>query len=372
MAGMTRRGAWGARRVARCVFCDGENELAEATTIASMVVAVVSWTSCLPPRCPGDKSFRRAHLLLHRLMEAWEPAEWVAARGPSQLLESEHFCVRWGDEPCSGVDPAQIARDMLPWLESFWQQLCDPASEQFFVTPYTTPGWSDDGRRRKMNVYLGDTGLHPHPHSAGWAHQGTHVELTPAVCHAVANPEGKLHHSFLALKPAAARSARTVCHELTHCLQMHTGGHINSEYVGYQWEAHAEYCVHLSRPIDVEWVPHLKAFLDTAHLPPDCTNAHDGEGAGRQYIVWPFYCFLDAHVRRGLVHGLWHADFAQRRSSGAARDMISNLLASGELAPASSTPPRHSLGQLFGEFAEAALAFLTHSVAASRTCGCSF
>ena len=52
--------------------------------------------------------------------------------------------------------------------------------------------------------------------------------------------------------------------------------------------------------------------------------------------------------------------------------MISNLLASGELAPASSTPPRHSLGQLFGEFAEAALAFLTHSVAASRTCGCSF
>ena len=64
------------------------------------------------------------------------------------------------------------------------------------------------------------------------------------VRHAVANPEGKLHHSFLALKPAAARSARTVCHELTHCLQMHTGGHVNSEYVGYQWEAHAEYCVH--------------------------------------------------------------------------------------------------------------------------------
>ena len=307
--------------------------------------------------------------------EAWEPEEWVTARGPSLLLESEHFCVRWGDEPCSGVDPAQIARDMLPWLESFWQQLCDPASALFFVTPYTTPGWSDDGRRRKMNVYLGDTGLHPHPHSAGWAHQGTHVELTPAVRHAVANPEGKLHHSFLALKPAAARSARTVCHELTHCLQMHTGGHINSEYVGYQWEAHAEYCVHLSHPTDVDWVPHLKAFLDTAHLPPDCTNAHDGEDAGRQYIVWPFYCFLDAHVRRGLVHGLWHADFAQRRSSGAARDMISNLLASGELAteiaPASSTPPRHSLGRLFGEFAEAALACLTHSVAACSTEGCS-
>jgi len=39
MAGMTRRGAWGARRVARWgvtrVFCDGANDLAEARTIAT-------------------------------------------------------------------------------------------------------------------------------------------------------------------------------------------------------------------------------------------------------------------------------------------------------------------------------------------------
>ena len=39
MAGMTRRGAWEARRVARWgvtrVFCDGANELAEARTTAT-------------------------------------------------------------------------------------------------------------------------------------------------------------------------------------------------------------------------------------------------------------------------------------------------------------------------------------------------
>ena len=65
----------------------------------------------------------------------------------------------------------------------------------------------------------------------------------------------------------------------------------------------------------------------------DCTNAHDGEPAGRQYVVWPFYAFLDRHVRRGVVHALWHADFAQRRASGVAHDLITNLLAPAELAP---------------------------------------
>ena len=66
---------------------------------------------------------------------AWEPAEWVAARGASQLLESRHFCVRWGSEPAADVEPRRIAEDMLPWLERFWSQLCRRESEAFFVVP---------------------------------------------------------------------------------------------------------------------------------------------------------------------------------------------------------------------------------------------
>ena len=53
-----------------------------------------------------------------------------------------------------------------------------------------------------------------------------------AVRHAAANPQAKLHHSFLALKPGAAESERTVVHELAHVLQMHTGGHVDSPLVG--------------------------------------------------------------------------------------------------------------------------------------------
>ena len=192
------------------------------------------------------------------------------------------------------------------WLESFWRQLCEPASPHFFVTPYSTAGWSADGTRRKLNVYIGDTGLDQHPHVGGWAFQGTYVEHgVDAVRHPLANPDGKLHHSFLALAPGAAEAERTVCHELAHVLQMHTGGHVATEFVGYQWEAHAEYCVHLLRSDAPDWVPHLPAFLETAHLPVDCTDAHDGEGSGRQYIVWPFYAFLDRRFGARFVHSLW-------------------------------------------------------------------
>ena len=81
-----------------------------------------------------------------------------------------------------------------------------------------------------------------------------------------------------------------------------------------------------------------------------CDVAEGGRGPPYSAALADVWC-----VRAGLVHALWHADFAQRRSSAVARDMISNLrdmiskgeLASeitpeiaAEIAPASSTPPR--------------------------------
>ena len=298
---------------------------------------------------------------------AWEPPAYIEARGPSLLDESAHFVVRWGADGPGTSRAAAAAPALLQWLERCWVLFCEPSSPDYFVTPYSTPGWSDDGLRRKLNVYIGQTGLHPHPHDAGWAHQGTWVEEPVAeVRHASANPHARLHHSFLALKPGAAEAERTVVHELGHVLQMHTGGHIDSPLVGYQWEAHAEYCTHLR---DAQWAPHVKVFLRTAHLPLDCTNYDgEGEGGGRQYIVWPFYCFLDATFGRGTAHMLWHADRAQRQSGGGSSlDMISNLRRtilqpghspiarrSGADDDASQAAPS-SLAELFGKFARASL-----------------
>jgi len=81
----------------------------------------------------------------------------------------------------------------------------------------------------------------------------------------------------------------------------------------YQWEAHAEYCTHLRR---ATWAPHVPVFLRTAHLGIDMTQYGEGEGGGRQYIVWPFYCFLDRALGRGTAHALWHADRRQRQAGG--------------------------------------------------------
>jgi len=292
---------------------------------------------------------------------AWEPEEWVRARGASECVESAHFAVRWGAGPGSEA-AKKTAEAACVWLEQCWAHLCHDSSPDFFVLPYSSGGWCADGRspRRKMNVYIGKN-LAPHP-GTGWAHQGTHVERgVDAVRHTLANPEGRLHHSYLALAQGAAKSERTVCHEFAHCLQMHTGGHIDSKLVGYQWEAHAEYCVHLLRPTDPQWAPHVKAFLETAHLPIDCTNAHDDGTAGRQYVVWPFYCFLDSRFGRGFVHRLWHADRQQRQEHGrGSRDLLSNL-ASGyardETETGSDGPETAAafLSRLFAEFALSSL-----------------
>ena len=172
--------------------------------------------------------------------EAWEPTEWVAARGASVEYSSDHFVIRWGASGASSARAAASAPRLAEWLERAWGSLCDPSSQIHFVTPYASPCWSADGHRRKLNVYIGDTGLDPHPQIGGWAFQGTYVEHgVEAVRHPMSNPEAKLHHSFLALSPGAAEAERTACHEFAHVLQMHTGGHLDTEFVGYQWEVRA-------------------------------------------------------------------------------------------------------------------------------------
>jgi hypothetical protein len=147
---------------------------------------------------------------------AWEPPEWVAARGAAPNgVEGQHFVVRWGAACDDAFDDA-AAVALLSWLERAWALLCAPGSAQRFVTPYTTRGWCADDVLRKLNVYVGATGLAPWPADAAWAHQGTWVEHGSGAWHDHANPSGKLHHSYLALAPGAARCEATCVHELTH------------------------------------------------------------------------------------------------------------------------------------------------------------
>ena len=126
----------------------------------------------------------------------WEPPDWISARGPSLLVESEHFCVRWGADTPASDRAAALAPVLLVWLEECFALLCDPSSPDCFVVPYCTAHWSDDGLRRKLNVYIGMTGLDPYPQQGGaYAHQGTWVEQpVEAVRHALSKcvaPQGQ-------------------------------------------------------------------------------------------------------------------------------------------------------------------------------------
>ena len=258
--------------------------------------------------------------------EAWEPEEWLAARGACDGMESTLFVVRWGG---ASPFPEADALTLLSWLEAAWSLLCAPSSHAWFVTPYTTPGWSADGRRRKLNAYVSGTGLADSPHDAAWAHQGTHVQQgVAAVAHPRGNPRARLHHSYLVLAPDATRNECTVVHELTHALQMHTGGFVDSRCVGFAWEAHAEYCVHLY-PRDPAWAHGVDTFLRTAHLPPGATRSAPDGPDGRQYVVWPWLAWVDRRWGPGAAHRLWHDDFRSRcgDGNGVSRDAVTTLAA---------------------------------------------
>jgi hypothetical protein len=258
--------------------------------------------------------------------QAWEPAEWVATRGNTDGCEGEHFVVRWGAQR-RNFSEADALR-LLAWCERAWSILADSSSPSFFLIPYSTPGWNRDGLFRKLNVYVTGTGLAPCPGDAAYAHQGTHVErLSVADAHPVANIEQKLHHSYLALTEDAALSESTVCHELTHVLQMHSGGHVGSDCVGWQWEAHAEYGRFLCRrDATATWVGGIAAFLDSSHLPPGATRVADDGSDSRQYAAWPFMAWLDRRFGPRTAHRLWAADWEQRcAGSGRSVDMLTNL-----------------------------------------------
>lgn len=126
---------------------------------------------------------------------AWEPPEWVAARGRSAAVESAHFTLRWCASSAPPLSPQEIAA-CLSWLEIAWARLCETYSPHFLAAPYDTPFWSRTGSQKwKMNCYVA-SGLSPHPCDACWAHQGTWAEeRVESVRHANANLAAKVHRA---------------------------------------------------------------------------------------------------------------------------------------------------------------------------------
>ena len=265
---------------------------------------------------------------------AWEPPVDRQTR-PQRYMESEHFACRYGSDGV--VCPSCCSMLSCAGLSS--ALFCDHPD---FVSP-TRRAIGATMDSKKLNIYIGDTGLHPSKQR--WVGSSRRCREVWKAAVAGMQPRGKLHHScWRSLRLPARHCART-----GH-VQMHTGGHIDSE--GYQWEAHA------GSPLatNPEWAPHVPIYLRTSFLPIDCTNYDGpGEGAGRQYIVWPFYAYMDKVYGRGTAHLLWHTDRQQRQRTGRSRDMISNLIAETKLLHETVPGRPAGFGALFGAYARASL-----------------
>ena len=88
-------------------------------------------------------------------------------------------------------------------------------------------------KRKKVNIYVTETGLPKHPH--GWAYGGRDLVVDPG---------------------AMLEGSSVVPHEFGHVLQSHLGGFTGHQIVGWIWESHANWCAHQfipSAPMTLEW-----------------------------------------------------------------------------------------------------------------------
>ena len=95
--------------------------------------------------------------------------------------------------------------------------------------PYSLPA----AKRKKVNIYVTETGLPKHPH--GWAYGGRDLVVDPG---------------------AMLEGSSVVPHEFGHVLQSHLGGFTGHQIVGWIWESHANWCAHQfipSAPMTLEW-----------------------------------------------------------------------------------------------------------------------
>ncbi len=167
-------------------------------------------------------------LLLSGQKEIYIPNEWQQPNGLDYSLErsaqSGNFVIFWG--PLAGTDPTQAPTEIA----------FDPASVlntaeelyRFYIDTIRFVN-DDEGLLSQYKIIL--VMLHTWPGVEGWAFGGNYDGTVGAMW----------------MHPHAASSGPTLAHEFTHTLQNYTWmlnpghGFVDSSYVGFFWETHAEF-----------------------------------------------------------------------------------------------------------------------------------
>ncbi|HSF87993.1 MAG TPA: DUF6055 domain-containing protein, partial [Saprospiraceae bacterium] len=216
--------------------------------------------------------------------EIYIPNEWQQPNGLDYSLdrsaESGNFIIFWG--PLAGVDPTQAPsdiafdpQDILNTAEELYRFYIDTIQ---FVT-------DDEGLLSQYKIIL--VMLHTWPGLEGWAFGG--------------NYDGKVGAMWM--HPHAASSGPTLAHEFTHTLQnyawMLNPGHgfIDSSYVGFFWETHAEFMA-LQKYPSVALEFDMARWLNTCQFHWSSTRHH--------YQAFVFLQFIKEQDGITMINRMWN------------------------------------------------------------------
>ena len=221
--------------------------------------------------------------LLCAQKEIYIPVEWQQGSLDYSLARSsasDNFIIFWG--PLAGDDPTQAPAEIAfnP------QSILDTAEDLYKFYIDTIRFVNDDsGLIHQYKIIL--VMLHTWTGLEGWAFGG--------------NYDGKVGAMWM--HPHAASSGPTLAHEFTHTLQnyawMMNPGHsfIDSNYVGFFWETHAEFMA-LQRYPSVALEFDMARWLNTCQFHWSSTRHH--------YQAFIFLQFIKEKDGIEMINRLWN------------------------------------------------------------------
>ena len=222
--------------------------------------------------------------MLKAQKEIYIPNEWQQPYGLEysfdRSAESGNFIIFWG--PLAGTDPTQAPTDI-----SFDPQFILNTAEELYRFYVDTIRFvnDDEGLLHQYKIIL--VMLHTWPGIEGWAFGG--------------NYDGKVGAMWM--HPHAASSGPTLAHEFTHTLQnyawMLNPGHgfIDSSYVGFFWETHAEFMA-LQKYPSVALQFDMARWLNTCQFQWSSTRHH--------YQAFVFLQYIKEKDGIGMINRMWN------------------------------------------------------------------
>jgi hypothetical protein len=214
--------------------------------------------------------------------QVYIPQEWRQGQFDysfERSAESDNFIVFWG--PKAAEDPRMSSPD-IAFDPDFILNTAEELYRFYIDDMQFVPGDTGLITQWKMILVL----LHTWEGIEGWAFGGNYDGVTGAMW----------------MHPHAAQNGPTLAHEFTHALQNYTWmmypghGFINHSYVGFFWEAHAEFMA-MQRYPEIARYFDISRWMNTSQFHWSSTRHH--------YQAFMFLQYLKETEGIELIHRMW-------------------------------------------------------------------